>query len=159
MDNTVETLLNRISNAGSGPVPVDAQDQFHQVAQSSPPDVLSRGVVDAYNSDRTPSFGEMVGQLFGNANSQQKAGILGTLLGGMNPSNVPPAMQTAAGSAEHAAQVSTDQVQQIANQAHSANPGVVEQMGRFYAQHPVLVKSLGAAAAAIVLGRIHGSTR
>lgn len=160
MDNTIANLIKQLSSVGNGPVPADAQDEFHRVAQSTPPDVLSRGVVDAFNSDRTPPFGEMVGHLFGNANPQQRAGILGTLLGGMRGANVPASVQQAAdGSVEHAANVSTDDVQQIASQAQNDNSGVVDQMGRFYAQHPVLVKSLGAAAMAIVLGRIHGSTR
>lgn len=159
MSNTVETLIQQLSGVGSGQVPQDTQDQFHQIAQSAPPEALSSGVVDAFNSDQTPPFGNMVAHLFGHANPQQRAGILGTLLGGMHPSDVPAPVQAAASSAEQAAQISADQVQQIATQAKSTNPGVVQQMGQFYAQHPVLVKSLGAAAMAIVLGRIHGSTR
>ena len=62
-------------------------------------------------------------------------------------------------SPEQAAQLSTDQVQQIATQAQQANPGVVAQLSSFYAQHPVLVKSLGAAALAIVLGRMRSPGR
>jgi hypothetical protein len=107
-----------------------------------------------------PPFAQMVGQLFGHADSQQKSGIIGTLLGGLGAAAHPALAQAGINaSPEQAAQLSTDQVQQIATQAQQANPGVVAQMSSFYAQHPVLVKSLGAAAMAIVLGRMRSPGR
>jgi len=47
-------------------------------------------------------------------------------------------------------------VEQIAQQAQDADPGIVGQMSRFYAENPVLVKSLGGLAMALVLGRMAG---
>ena len=38
---------------------------------------------------------------------------------------------------------SPDDVANLAHQVHQNNPGVVEQMSSFYAQHPTLVKTLG----------------
>ena len=83
MNNSVEGLLQQISNQGNEPVSSEAQEQFHQIAQSTPPDVLSQGLNDAFNSDRTPPFAQMVSHLFGHADNQQKTGIISTLLGSL----------------------------------------------------------------------------
>jgi hypothetical protein len=55
---------------------------------------------------------------------------------------------------EQASQLSPDQVQEIAEKAEQENPGVVDRMGDFYAQHPNLVKGLGGAALAIALAHM-----
>lgn len=166
MESVVGTLMQQILRAGSGPVPAPTQDQFHQVAQSTPPELLSRGLTAAFNSPQTPAFGDMVGHMFGQANPDQQAGIVNRLLASAGPAamgllsqvGLTGLGQAAAGSpslsSEQVAQLSTDQVAQIATQAKSTNPGIVESMSSFYAQHPVLVKSLGAAALAIILGKI-----
>ena len=161
MNNAVESLLQQIQNTGSEPVSTQAQTQFHQIAQSAPPQVLSQGVADAFNSDQTPSFGQMVGQLFGHADNQQKAGIISALLGSLGAGAHPALTQAGVDttSSGQATQMTPDQVQQIATQAKHANPGIVGTMSDFYAQHPVLVKSLGAAAMAIVLGRMRSPGR
>lgn len=166
MDSVIGNLLQQFLHAGSGPVPAAAQDQFHQVAESTPPDLLSHGLADAFNSPQTPAFGEMVGHMFGQANPDQKTGIVNRLLASAGPAAM--ALLSQAGltglgpagagspnlSTEQVAQLSSEQVAQIATQAKSANPGIVESMSSFYAQHPMLVKSLGAAALAIILGKI-----
>ena len=160
MNSTVEGLLQQLANKGNEPVPPQAQDQFHQIARSAPPEVLSQGLNDAFNSDQTPPFAQMVGHLFGHADNQQKTGIIGTLLGSLGGAAHPALAQAGINATpEQATQLSTEQVQQIAAQAQQANPGVVGEMSRFYAQHPVLVKSLGAAAMAIVLGRMRSPGR
>ncbi|MDB6164013.1 MAG: hypothetical protein JWL98_1445 [Xanthomonadaceae bacterium] len=155
MNNTVEGLLQQLANKGNEPVSPQAQEQFHQIAQSTPPEVLSQGLTEAFNSEQTPPFAQMVGHLFGRADNQQKSGIISALLGSLGAGAHPALAQAGINaSPDQATQLSTAQVQQIATQAQQANPGVVAQMSNFYAQHPVLVKSLGAAAMAIVLGRM-----
>jgi hypothetical protein len=46
------------------------------------------------------------------------------------------------------------QVEEIAATAEQHDPGIVDQMGSFYAQHPTLVKALGGIALAIAMGKI-----
>ena len=50
--------------------------------------------------------------------------------------------------------VTPEQVQELAARAEQENPGIIDQMSRFYAQNPTLVKSLGGAALAIALGQM-----
>ncbi|MGY4515785.1 hypothetical protein [Lysobacter sp. HA18] len=160
MNSAVDGLLQQLANHGNAPVPPAAQEQFHQIVQSAPPEVVSQGLQDAFNSEQTPPFAQMVGHLFGHANDQQKTGMLGALLGGLGGGSHPPLAQAGINATpEQAPQMSTQQVEQIAQQAQQANPGIVGQMSQFYAQHPVLVKSIGAMAMAAVLGRMHGPGR
>lgn len=161
MNTTVEGLLQQIESQGNEHVPPEAQAQFQQIAQSAPPQVLSQGIADAFNSDHTPPFGQMVGHLFGHADNQQKTGIIGALLGSLGAAAHPALTQAGVDDASptQATQMTPEQVQQIATQAKQANPGIVGTMSDFYAQHPVLVKSLGAAAMAIVLGRMRSPGR
>lgn len=146
--------------------PQQAIDDFDRVAQNASREDLAQGVTQALRSDQTPPFPQLVGQLFGHGDPGQRAGMLNQLLGGVAPSllsslaggafgslfrgNETPAQVTP----EQAAEMSPDQVRQIASQAEQHNPGVVERMGDFYAQHPNLVKGLGGAALAIALGHM-----
>jgi hypothetical protein len=107
----------------------------------------------------------MVSQLFGRSNGQQKAGLLNTLLGavvGATGSSTPPALtgilgRIGGGSSvgpHQADQIPEEHVQQIAEHAAKQNPAVVEQVSNFYAQHPQLIKSLGAAALTVFMARL-----
>ena len=155
MNNPIETLLQQITGQGSAPMAPEARDQFQQIAQSASPDELSQGLSDAFKSDQTPPFAQMVAQLFGQADNQQKAGMVSALLGALGGGTNPALSQAGIDATpEQAPQLSTDQVQQIATQAEQSDPGIVQQMSAFYAKHPQLVQSLGAAAMAIVLGRM-----
>ena len=164
-------LLSQVIGGGAN---ADAQDQFHQVAQHAPPDLLSQGLSAMFQSDKTPPFGQMAGQLFGQANANQQAGMLSQLLNGMGPSVLASLMGGAGGAAlggilgkltqggtapaaitpEQASQLTPDQVQVIASHAEQHSPGIIDKMSGFYAEHPGLVKTVGSAALAIALAKI-----
>lgn len=146
--------------------PEQTAADFNQVAQNAPRETVAQGVTEALRSDQTPPFSQMVGQLFGHGDSQQRAGMLNQLIGGLSPALLSSLGGGALGALfqgkdatatitpEQAQQITPDQVQEIAANAEQQNPGIVDKMGDFYAQHPALVKSIGGAALAIVLGRI-----
>ena len=60
-------------------------DDFDQVAQQAPPNVVSQGVAEAFRSDRTPPFPNMLGQMFGQSNPNTRAGILNQLSAAAGP--------------------------------------------------------------------------
>jgi hypothetical protein len=60
-------------------------DDFDQVAQQAPPTVLSQGVAEAFRSDRTPPFPNMLGQMFGQSDPNTRAGILNQLIAVAGP--------------------------------------------------------------------------
>ncbi|GGB91054.1 hypothetical protein [Pseudoduganella buxea] len=157
-------LLQQYLGGAGAADPARAEQDFGNVAQQAPRPALAQGVTEALRSDQTPPFSQLVGQLFGRSDPTQRAGMLNQLL-----ANVSPAMLASlAGSVgnlfkqdgqpqvtpEQAEQITPQQAQEIAATAEQLNPGIVDRMGDFYADHPTLVKALGGAALAIVLGKI-----
>ena len=160
--------------AGSNPANsanhTQAENDFDQVAQNAPPSHLAKGVAEALRSDQTPPFPQMVGQLFNQGDSGQRAGMLNQLLGGIGSGMLASIAggalgnlfggQTSANAAappltpQQVAAMTPEQVQEIASHAEQNNPSIVERMGAFYAEHPQLVKGLGGAALALVMGRM-----
>ena len=164
-------LLQQYIGGAANPAQ-DTTDHFHQVAQSASPDLLSTGLAAMFRSDQTPAFGQMAGQLFGQANASQQAGMLTQLLAGMGPGVLSSLLNGAGGaglagilgqltqggsatvSPGAAASLTPDQVQVIADHAEQHSPGIIDAMSNFYAQHPGLVKTLGSAALSIALAKM-----
>jgi hypothetical protein len=135
--------------------------QFGQVAQNAPGDVLAKGLSAAFASDQTPAIGSMVGHLFGQSNGAQQAGMLNQLIGALGPGvmaglaggvlgNVMSPGQTQI-TPEQASQLTPQQVQDVVNHANEVHPGVADQLGQFYAQHRGLINTLGGIAATVAM--------
>ena len=126
-----------------------------------------------FKSNQTPAFGQMAGQLFGQANPSQQAGMLNQMLGSMGPGVLASLLGGAGGAGlsgilgqlsggakpvaltpEQASTFTPAQVQDIAHHAEQNSPGLVDKMSAFYAEHPGLVKTLGGAALAIALAKM-----
>ena len=155
-------ILQQYANPAAAPADTAGND-WEEIAGSAPPEAVQGGIADAFRSDQTPPFGQMVGQLFGQSNPHQQAGVLNQLLGAIGPGLLSAwaeecwaAFSANAGARqvtpEVASQLTPEQVQELASHAERHNPGIVDQIGGFYAQHPQLVKGLGGAALAIALG-------
>ncbi|MFS2026511.1 hypothetical protein ACL58G_28265 [Massilia sp. GER05] len=157
-------LQQYLGGANPNANPAQAENDFDHVAQNVPRATVAQGVTQALRSDQTPPFSQMVGQLFGNSNPDQRAGMLNHLLANVGPSVLASVAGGSLGnllgadqarvSPEQANQVSPEQVQELAAKAEQQNPGIVERMGDFYAEHPTLVKAIGGAALAIALGHM-----
>jgi hypothetical protein len=136
-------LLQRYTNASAANPPDSVTQDFQHAAQQAPSSHIAGGLADAFRSDQTPPFAQMVAGLFGQSNDQQKAGILGMLAGSNN--QVTP---------EQARNMSPQAVQELAQQAHQRDPSIIDQASSFYAQHPTLVQGLGAGALALVMSHM-----
>jgi len=160
--NEVEHIFQRYSGQGGGTAaaPANPHDDFQQVAKTAPPDVVAGGISQAFRSDQTPPFGEMVSKLFSNSDPNQRAGLLNRLLQSVGPR----ALATLPGlgglssvlgggnvTPEQASQVSPEQVQQMAAHAENQNPAVVDHVSSFYAQHSQIMKAAGGMALTIAL--------
>jgi hypothetical protein len=138
--DALNDVVQRYSGQGGGAAsaPENPHQDYEQVAQTAPREVVADGLAQAFRSDQTPSFAEMVANLFRNSDPNQRSGLLTRLMGG----NVTP---------QQATQMSPEQVQQVAAQAEKQNPSIVDQVSGFYAQHPQAVKALGGLALTIAL--------
>jgi len=160
---------------GGAAAPADqVENHFDQAAQNASGGLLSAGLAAAFRSDQTPAFGQMAGQLFGQSNPNQQAGMLNTILAGMGPAVLGALLNkggasgglggllgqlTGGGATPQLtpAQASTlkrEQVQVIASHAEQSNPGIIDELSGFYAEHPTLVKTLGSAALSIALAKM-----
>lgn len=149
-------ILNQVISGGT------ASDQhFDQVAESVPGNVLAAGLAHAFRSDQTPAIGDMVGQLFGNSNGSQQAGMLNQILASLGPAAAASlaggvlGRVMSPGSSQitptQASQLTPDQVQAVVENAHQTSPGIADELAGFYAQHAGLIKTLGGAALAIAM--------
>lgn len=151
--------------------PTDTETDFDEVARQVPPDVLGSGIAQAFRSDQTPSFGNMIGSLLSGSNVQQRTGLLNQLIQTVGPAvlsgvaggalgRIFQSLQGKGGSGQptltpsEAEQLTPQQMQEIAEAAERKDPNVMDKVGAFYAQHPELVKVLGGAALAIALGQV-----
>lgn len=181
--NQLGGILQQYTGAQPDQAPDTVDDDFDQLAQNAPPAALSDGLAAAFRSEQTPEFGQMAANLFSNSGGQQQAGILNTLLRAAGPTIISQVLSRMGNSGgggssssggggglggilemlrggqqevtpEQAAQIPPEAVQEIAQQAHDKDPSIIDRVSDFYAEHPTLVKSLGAAALTIALAQI-----
>jgi hypothetical protein len=168
----LNSLLQQYLGASPAQPSSTASDHYQQVAQNAPPSVVSGGLADAFRSDQTPPFADMVSKMFGQASADQKAGMLNQLISALPPGALASILGSgalggilgAAGGAapiapQDASKLTPGQVQQIAEHAEQRNPTIIDKMSDFYAQHPGLVKTLGGAALTIALAKIANSMK
>lgn len=158
-------LLDQYRNASAASPPPNVQDDYTQVAQSAPPAHIAGGLAEAFRSSQTPPFAQMLGTLFSSSNPQQRAGILNQLLGSLGPGFLTSAgLNHLSGllagdgqgnvTPEQASQVSPQSLQELAEHAEKQNPSIIDEASQFYAQHPTLVKALGAGSLALIMSHL-----
>jgi len=159
----ISGILGQYANSDASQASPDVHEHFDSVAQAVPKDTLAQGIAAAFNSDQTPAFGQMVANLFSQSDSGQKAGMLSQLLSAAGPGVVSSVLagkglSALAGSGQvtpqAASQLTPEAVQQLATEAHKQNPSIVDSVSSFYAQHPTLVKTLGATALTIAMSKM-----
>ena len=143
---------------------LDGSDAFDQMAGSASREDVGAGVADALRSDQTPPLENMVGHLFGQSSPNQQAGLLNQIIGALGPALASGLAGGALGrilqpgqqqvTPDQASGLSPDEAGAIARHAEQQNPGIVDQIGHFYAEHSGLVKTLGSAALMIAMAKM-----
>lgn len=161
--NALQDIFQRYSGqpGGAAVAPADAHNDFSEVARKAPQDVVAGGISQMFRSDQTPSFAEMVTNLFGQSNPNQRAGLLNQLLGAIGGTGALRTMPGLSGlsglfrggtvTPEQANEVSPDEVQQIAAHAERQDSSVIDKVSSFYSQHPDVMKAVGGLALSVAL--------
>lgn len=140
---------------GQTPPQAEVEKHFDQMAPNASQGDLASGLSQAFRSDQTPPFSQMLGTMFQNSDGTQKAGVLNSILSSLGPSVLSSVgggalagMLGGGGSVtpQQASQVTPEQMQEIAAHAEKQDPSVIDKVSSFYSQHPTIMKSLGAAA-------------
>ena len=158
-------ILKQYSGAAATANPGPAvAEHFDQVSSAVPASTLAEGVTHALSSSTgAGGLGQTLSKSYTQATGDQKAGILNTLVASVGATTAGRFLGSSATqalnsgsplSAQHAQQISPSAVQQLADQAAQNDNSVVNRLGALYAQHPTLVKGLGASAMALVMSRL-----
>jgi hypothetical protein len=162
-------ILEQYAGGSPPAATADAHQHFDTVAASASRDSLGAGIAQALKSGGG-SFGDSISQLFGNSNGEQRAGILGQLLRTVGPAVLPSIAggtlsrfgqggATTSVSPEEANAVTPSQAGELANAAQQSDPSIIDKAGAFYAQHPTVVKVLGAATLAMAMNHMAKRTQ
>jgi hypothetical protein len=177
----INTILGRYADGGDAD---GNDDDFDQVAQQAPPGVMAQGISEAFRSDRTPPFPNMLGQMWSNSDPNTRAGILNQLIAAAGPAILSGALsrgtgmsgglsgllagllggqsaQTAARQVtpEQASQVPPAAVEELAREAQQQDPDIISRVSNLAAENPALAKGLGAIAMGIALKHLAGQKR
>ena len=164
-------ILNQYAQQNDRPPP-EVFDDFDRISQEVSEDDLSHGLEQAFQSDATPPFEQMVGQLYDNSDEDTRAGLLNEILGSLGHGGGGALASGLGGGlaggvlggvlrrmGDRQPRISPNEVRQIpsrdievaAAEAARQNPGIVQNISRFYARHPQLVHTLGQAALGILM--------
>ena len=162
--------LGKLVSGGGGST-ADLHAQYDQLAGSVSHGTLKNGLADAFNAKETPPFEQMLAGLFNQSNPDQKAGVLNQVIGALGSGQASSILASlglggvasaAAGgqvSPQQAQQVPPQAVEELAQKAAKKDPSIVDMAAGFYAQHPGLVKTIGAGALAFLMSRISAGRR
>lgn len=163
---SVGNVLKQYTSGGAAAAPApDVHAHFDQVMQAAPSSTIAEGLAEAFRSDQTPAFGQLLSTLFTNSNGEQKAGMLNHLVSSVSPSIITQVLSGAGLSGlvgglgtqvtpDQAEKFSPDVVQQLATHAEKTNPSIVDSLSNFYAKHGPLVKTLGTGVLTVAMTKI-----
>lgn len=155
--DTNDVLRQYVADTGVRSAHKVATD-FDQVAQALPAEALTTGLSEAFRSDQTPAFEQLLVQSFEQGDPQQRAAVLGRLLDAAGPEVLrglqeqgllPPRVDH-----ESFRQLRPEEVEAIAGAASRDNPALIDDISNCYAADPALAKTLGGAALNVALEKI-----
>jgi hypothetical protein len=166
--NQIGGMLQEYSGATPDRAPATTQQDFDQVARHAPPETMAQSLAEAFRSDKTPPFSSMLGSLFSESSGSQRVGVLNTLLAAASPALLSGGLARFGEGAlssmlanptqeitpQQAEQVTPEQVQQLAHATEQHDPSVVDRISHVYAEHPTLIRTLGAGALALVMSNM-----
>ncbi len=150
-------MLEQYAGGSAAPSQEEAHDHYDQIHSAVPTDLLSSLIGPALSSLGTS---QVLGQILNSAtamNSDQRGGLVGTLLQGLGGSvgaAALPALLSQLGVSQgvlnNPQSATPEEVAAIAAHAHENDPSVFERAMQFYGEHPTLVKALGTVAVAAI---------
>ena len=130
-------VLQQYAGATPTQAPSSAENDFDQVSTVAPREAVAGGLADAFRSNDTPPFPNMLGQLFGRSDGYQRANILNSLLATVGPGLLSGVLSRF-GSGTHvtpeqAQQIPPQAVEELAREAEKSDPTVIDRVSNFYA--------------------------
>jgi hypothetical protein len=159
----LSSILGRYTQGFRGFEAPETDRDFDTVANQVPSSDLAGSLADAFRSRDTPPFPDMLAGMFGRSSGTQRSGILGPLIATLGPQiaaqilarhGAPNRVSPQGIDPGEAEQVPEDAVREMAQEAERRDPSVMDRLADFYAQHPGVVKTLGALSLGYMLNRL-----
>jgi hypothetical protein len=159
----ISGLLNQYASGQGASTREEAHQHYDQIAQHVPPDVLRGEIGPALGGLDRGQVQERVGRSAEQMTPDQRAGILSGLLGGLaGPGGLRDVLSRIGvdpGVASNPQTASPQDVGKVAAYAKDNRPEVFHKAMEFYAEHPMLVKTMGTLAVAAIAKRLAGGRR
>ena len=168
----LDDLGNLASQFAGGRVSeTELHDAYDRTAPQVPREALAEGLTEAFRSDQTPPFEQMVSGLYDRSDPQQKASLLNQMIASLGAGGLTEALSRGGlGSLtdilrggrvtpEAAERIPPQEVEVLARRTARKDPTIMERAADFYAQHPTLVKTIGAGALALLMSRMSRARR
>lgn len=157
--NSIGGLLNQYIGGSGAASTEEAHEHYDQVTSAVPAGILGSAIGPALQS---LALGEVQQHIFNSASqmsSEQRGGLVQSLLGGFvssgtNVSSLLAQLGINPSVADNPESASPEEVAALAAHAHQNNPDVFHRAMAFYAEHPTLVKAMGAAAVSAIIYEI-----
>ena len=137
-------VLSRYRNSPTA-LPPTVDDDFDTIATQVPRHDLSDGLEEAFRSEQTPPFEQMVRRLFEHSDADQRAGAVNRVRETLGRGPLTP---------DEARDLDPRDIEHLTAQARASSPNIMQRMAQFYADHPQLVRTLGQAALGIAMNRM-----
>lgn len=166
--NQVTDILDRYSTSGTAQVPGSVDTDFDRLSRHAPSETVSQGLAEAFRSNQTPPFANMLSQLFGRSPATQKSNVVNTLIATLGPTLIAQilaqhgapraAKELESGkttiSPEVAEQIPERSIVAAAAEAEKQDPSIVDRISKFYADQPALIKTLGGLALTVAMAKV-----
>jgi hypothetical protein len=161
-----QQLGSMLQNYGTGSADHQAAEQdFDHVAQHAPRETVAAGIAEAFRSNQTAPFPNMLSQLFGRTGGDGRATVLNTLVASLGPAVISRVLNKHGVSTanpigegpirpDEADHVPAEAVEELAAEAEKKDPSILDWVGDFYADQPGLVKTLGGLALAVAMAKV-----
>jgi hypothetical protein len=156
-------LLDDYANGRGATSREEAHEHYDQIARHVPPDVLRGEIGPALGGLEAPQVEERIGRSAAQMTPEQRGGLLSGLLGGLAGGG---GLRDALGRigvdpriASNPQEASPQDVGKVAAYAKDNQPDLFHKAMGFYAEHPVLVKTMGTLAVAAIARRLAGGRR
>jgi hypothetical protein len=156
-------LLDQYANGQGAATREEAQEHYDQIAQHVPPDVLRGTIGPAIGGLEGEQVEDRIRRSASRMTPEQRGGMLSQLLGGLAGAGglrevlgrigVDPSV------ASNPQAASPQDVAKVAAYAKDERPDLFHKAMEFYAEHPVLVKTMGTLAVAAIAKRLAGGRR
>jgi hypothetical protein len=156
-------LLDQYASGQGAATREEAQEHYDQIAQHVPPDVLRGTIGPAIGGLDGVQVEDRIRRSASQMTPEQRGGMLSQLLGGLAGAGglrdilgrigVDPSV------ASNPQAASAQDVAKVAAYAKDERPDLFHKAMEFYAEHPLLVKTMGTLAVAAIAKRLAGGRR